>query len=77
MERLVDLSTVTMIMTLLLRLLSGTYHRLWNCVLVILYDRDTSRSRGFGFVTYGSQQEADEAINNMQEQELDGRRIKV
>jgi cold-inducible RNA-binding protein len=40
-------------------------------------DRDTGRSRGFGFVTYGSPQEADTAISNMNEQELDGRRIKV
>jgi hypothetical protein len=36
-------------------------------------DRDTGRSRGFGFVTYGSQQEADLAIGGLNEQELDGR----
>lgn len=35
------------------------------------------RSRGFGFVTYGSSQEADAAINGLNEQDLDGRRIKV
>lgn len=40
-------------------------------------DRDTGRSRGFGFVTYGSSQEADAAINGMNEKELDGRMIKV
>lgn len=40
-------------------------------------DRDTGRSRGFGFVTYGSQAEADAAINGLNEQDLDGRRIKV
>ncbi|KIM91982.1 hypothetical protein PILCRDRAFT_809978 [Piloderma croceum F 1598] len=40
-------------------------------------DRDTGRSRGFGFVTYGSQSEADAAINSLHDQELDGRRIKV
>lgn len=40
-------------------------------------DRDTGRSRGFGFVTYGSSQEADAAISGLNEQELDGRRIKV
>lgn len=36
-------------------------------------DRETGRSRGFGFVTYGSPQEADAAIQNLNEQELDGR----
>jgi cold-inducible RNA-binding protein len=36
-------------------------------------DRDTGRSRGFGFVTYGSQQEADASIANLHDQELDGR----
>lgn len=40
-------------------------------------DRDTGRSRGFGFVTYESAGEADQAINGMHEQDLDGRRIKV
>ena len=40
-------------------------------------DRDTGRSRGFGFVTFSSGQEADAAISNLNEQELDGRRIKV
>ncbi len=40
-------------------------------------DRDTGRSRGFGFVTYESANEADNAITGMHEQELDGRRIKV
>jgi RNA recognition motif-containing protein len=36
-------------------------------------DRETGRSRGFGFVTYGTPQEADAAIQNLNEQELDGR----
>ena len=40
-------------------------------------DRDTGRSRGFGFVTYSSGMEAQSAISNLNEQELDGRRIKV
>jgi cold-inducible RNA-binding protein len=38
-------------------------------------DRDTGRSRGFGFVTYGSQSEADAAINSLHDQELDGRYV--
>ena len=40
-------------------------------------DRDTGRSRGFGFVTFGSDQEAEAAIQGLNEQELDGRRIRV
>lgn len=40
-------------------------------------DRDTGRSRGFGFVTYGSSDEASAAIAALNEQELDGRRVKV
>jgi RNA recognition motif-containing protein len=40
-------------------------------------DRDTGRSRGFGFVTFGSNDEAEAAIAGLNEQELDGRRIKV
>lgn len=44
---------------------------------IVMRDRDTGRSRGFGFVTYQSPQEVENAIANMNDQELDGRRIKV
>jgi len=44
---------------------------------IVMRDRDTGRSRGFGFVTFGASQEADAAIAGLNEQELDGRRIKV
>ncbi len=40
-------------------------------------DRETQRSRGFGFVTYGSDAEANAAIDGMNDTELDGRRIRV
>ena len=43
----------------------------------IITDRDTGRSRGFGFVTFSQEADADNAIATMNGQELDGRAIKV
>lgn len=40
-------------------------------------DRETQRSRGFGFVTYGTEKEAEDAILGMNDQDLDGRKIRV
>ncbi|CAO3625863.1 unnamed protein product [Cunninghamella blakesleeana] len=45
--------------------------------VIIMRDRDTGRSRGFGFITMGSNEEADTALAALQEQEVDGRRIRV
>ena len=43
----------------------------------VVTDRDTGRSRGFGFVEMASQEEANEAVRRLNGTELDGRQIKV
>jgi RNA recognition motif-containing protein len=40
-------------------------------------DRDTGRARGFGFVTFATEEQATAAVNGLNDQELDGRRIRV
>ncbi|CAN4081643.1 unnamed protein product [Withania somnifera] len=43
----------------------------------IILDRDTGRSRGFGFVSYASSEEASSALSAFDGQDLHGRRIRV
>jgi RNA recognition motif-containing protein len=43
----------------------------------IVMDRETGRPRGFGFVEMSSDQEAQEAIQQLNGRELDGRAINV
>ena len=43
----------------------------------VIMDRDTGRSKGFGFVEMGSDQEAQNAITAMNGKEVDGRRLTV
>ena len=43
----------------------------------IVTDRDTGRSRGFGFVEMGNDEEARQAIETLNETELDGRVLTV
>jgi RNA recognition motif-containing protein len=44
---------------------------------VVVHDRDTGRSRGFGFVTMANRKDAPGAIKAMHNAELDGRSIMV
>ena len=43
----------------------------------VITDRETGKSRGFGFVTFENERDADEAVKNMQGAELQGREIRV
>ena len=43
----------------------------------VITDRDTGRSRGFGFVTFSDDDAAGDAIRDMDGKMLDGRNIKV
>lgn len=44
---------------------------------VVISDRDTGRSRGFGFVTFDDDDAADKAVAALNGTELDGRTIRV
>ena len=44
---------------------------------VIMNDRSTGRSRGFGFVTFGSRKDASRAVEQLNGADLDGREIVV
>ncbi|KAK4042071.1 hypothetical protein C8A01DRAFT_44847 [Parachaetomium inaequale] len=44
---------------------------------VVVKDRDTGRSRGFGFVRYTNEEDAQKAISAMNNVEFDGRQIRV
>ena len=43
----------------------------------VITDRDTGRSRGFGFVTFAESADADSAMDEMNGSELDGRTLNV
>src|SRR4051812_27203677 len=43
----------------------------------VIFDRETNRSKGFGFVEMSSEEEAKAAISELNGKELDGRAIAV
>ena len=45
--------------------------------VVIISDRYTGRSKGFGFVTFANEADAEKAIAEMAEKEIEGRKIMV
>lgn len=45
---------------------------------IVMMDRDNpNRSRGFGFVEFANEEDADSAMDEMNEKELDGRNLLV
>ena len=44
---------------------------------IVVTDRDTGRSRGFGFVTFSHPSEAKDAVTGMDGNALDGRNVNV
>ena len=58
--------------------LQGAFSRFGEIVEAkVITDRETGRSRGFGFVTFANDEGATSAITEMDGSELDGRTIKV
>ena len=43
----------------------------------VITDRETGRSKGFGFVTFANEEEASRAVERFDGAELDGRNIRV
>lgn len=43
----------------------------------VITDRETDRSRGFGFVEMATAEGAEQAINALNNQELDGRSLRI
>jgi RNA recognition motif-containing protein len=43
----------------------------------VIQDRETNRSKGFGFVEMGTDEEAQAAIDGLHDKEYDGRRLTV
>jgi len=58
--------------------LKGAFDRFGEVVEAkVITDRDTGRSRGFGFVTFAEGEAASKAVEEMDGTDLDGRTIRV
>lgn len=44
---------------------------------IVITDKFTRRSKGFGFVTFANEESAQKAVEEMNETEVEGRKIKV
>ncbi|MFH1325797.1 MAG: RNA-binding protein [archaeon] len=44
---------------------------------VVISDKFSKRSKGFGFVTFANDEDADKAISEMNDKEIEGRKLKV
>jgi cold-inducible RNA-binding protein len=44
---------------------------------IIIKDRETKRSKGFGFVTFSNQDEANRAVQELDNSMLDGKTLRV
>ncbi|KAI9137739.1 hypothetical protein BKA69DRAFT_1095925 [Paraphysoderma sedebokerense] len=53
----------------------GRFGEIEDCI--IIKDRESGRSRGFGFVTFASESDADAALSELNNTELDSRTIRV
>ena len=59
-------------------LLKETFGRMGKVAdCIVMRDRDTGKSRGFGFVTYADRKDANRAIDELHGSELDGRDLVV
>lgn len=58
-----------------LRELFETVGEVKDCNIII--DRDTNRSKGFGFVEMSTQEEATDAISKLNQHDFDGRQLNV
>ena len=58
--------------------LTGKFSEFGNVESVkIIKDRDTGRSKGFGFVEMSSNEEAEKCVENLNNQEFQGRGLRV